>query len=63
MLGTTFHHVHDDTGFFEQALQEYREATGDYSKFPDLHLEAQQVILDRAQRLKETGWQLDCMIK
>ncbi len=44
--------VHDDTRFFEQALQEYREAVGDYSTFLDLSIETQQQILERAQQLK-----------
>jgi hypothetical protein len=52
MAGATLH-VHDDTRFFEQALQEYREAVGDYSKFLDLRLETQQRILERAQQLKD----------
>jgi len=44
---------HDDTRFFEQALHEYREAVGDYSKFLDLGLETQHRILERAQQLKD----------
>jgi len=51
MVSTTLY-VHDDTRFFEQALQEYREAVADYSKFLDLRLETQQRILERAQQLK-----------
>ncbi len=45
--------VHDDTEFFEQALQEYRETVGDYSNFLDLRLETQQQVLERAQQLKD----------
>lgn len=45
--------VHDDTKFFEQALQEYRETVGDYSNFQDLRLETQQQVLERAQQLKD----------
>lgn len=52
MAGKTLF-VHDDTKFFEQAQQEYREALGDYSNFQDLRLETQQQILQRAQQLKD----------
>lgn len=52
MVGTTIS-VHDDTRFFEQALQEYREAVGDYSNFPDLCDETQHQVLERAQQLKD----------
>ncbi len=45
--------IHDDTRFFEQALQEYREAVGDYSGFLDLCVEMQHKILERAQQLKD----------
>ena len=51
-MGNTTPSVQDDTVFFEQALQEYREAVGDYSTFPDLQIETQRQILERAQQLK-----------
>ncbi len=44
--------VRDDTRFFELALQEYREVAGDYSTFPDLTIEMQRQVLQRAQQLK-----------
>lgn len=47
----------DDSRFFNLAFQDYRETTGDYSKFVDLHRTAQQVILRRAQQLKQTEQQ------
>ncbi len=45
--------VRDDTKFFEQALQEYRETTGDYSNFQEIRLETQQQVIVRAQQLKD----------
>ncbi len=45
--------VHDDTEFFEQALQEYRDSVGDYSNFLDLRLDVQQQVSERAQQLKD----------
>ncbi len=45
--------AHDDTKFFEQALQEYPETVGDYSNFGDLRLETQQQVIERAQQLKD----------
>ena len=45
--------LHDDTRFFERALQEYRDTLGDYSSFVDLGSETQQQILQRAQQLKD----------
>ncbi len=52
-MAATILSVRDDTKFFELALQEYREAAGDYSTFPELSIEAHQQVLDRAQQLKE----------
>ena len=49
--------MEDDATYFEQALQEYRETTGDYSRFPDLERELQSAILTRAQRLKDTEFE------
>ena len=46
--------MEDDVKYFERALQEYREATGDYARFPDLPSELQSAILRRAQHLKQT---------
>ncbi len=51
-MAATIFFVRDDTKFFEMAPQEYREAAGDYSTFPDLSIEAQQQVLERAQQLK-----------
>ena len=45
--------VRDDTGYFELALQEYRETTGDYASFLDLHRDLQSAIVQRAQQLKQ----------
>ena len=52
-MADTILFVHDDTRFFELALQEYRDALGDYSSFVDLRSETQQQILQRAQQLKD----------
>ena len=52
-MADTILFVHDDTRFFERALQEYRDALGDYSSFVELRLETQQQILQRAQQLKD----------
>ena len=49
--------VGDDSRFFELALQDYRDTTGDFSKFVDLHRTAQHIILQRAQRLKDSNRQ------
>ncbi len=62
MVATTLP-VHDDTKFFERALQEYREAVGDYSTFLDLPRETQQQVLVRAQQLRDyapAGWHEGC---
>lgn len=45
--------MEDDSRYFERSLQEYREATGDYSRFSDLQPEAQSTILQRAQQFKD----------
>ena len=42
-----------DERYVEQALQEYREATADYSIFQDLPSELQSAILRRGQQLKD----------
>ena len=57
-MADTILFVHDDTRFFELALQEYRDALGDYSRFVDLRSETQQQILQRAQQLKDHGVQV-----
>jgi hypothetical protein len=49
--------MEDDAKYFEQALQEYREATGDYSRFPELERELQSAILKRAQQFKDTEFE------
>jgi hypothetical protein len=46
--------IDDDSKYVEQALHEYRETTEDCSNFADLHREAQHVILQRAQKLKDS---------
>ena len=46
--------ITDDSEFVEQALKEYRQATEDYANFADLHREAQHVILQHAQQLKDS---------
>jgi hypothetical protein len=45
--------IDDDSKYVDQALQEYRETTEDSSSFADLHREAQHLILQRAQKLKD----------
>ncbi len=55
-MAATVLSAHDDTKFFEQALQEYREAVGDYSTFLDLPRETQRQVLDRAQQLKDDAF-------
>ena len=41
-----------DEVFFERALAEYRESTGDLQDFADLPIEVQSEILRRAHHIK-----------
>jgi hypothetical protein len=41
-----------DEVFFERALVEYRESTGDLQEFADLPIEVQTEILRRAHHIK-----------
>lgn len=43
----------DDNDYFQQSLAEYREKTGDLRDFADLPGEAQDLIVHRAQQLKQ----------
>jgi hypothetical protein len=46
--------IEDDSRYVDQALREYRDTTADSSTFADLDREAQRLILQRAQELKES---------
>ena len=45
--------IDDDSRYVQQALREYRDETEDSSQFADLNREAQRLILQRAQKLKD----------